>query len=104
LVRARGPLADVARHSMTLRGAQLGEVLAERVARLNAKQGVFAIPSLWLYEGQLKSARFIDVGRPSIEIQAQLQAKLPDWLRAVGLSAMARDRSNARELRQPGGK
>jgi len=59
---------------------------------------------LWLHEGQLKSARFVDAGRPSVEIQAQLQPKLTDWLRAVGLSAMARDRSNARELRQPGGK
>ena len=78
-VRARGPLADAARHYLTLRGEELGEILARRVARLNAKQGVFAVPTIWLFEGKLKSARFVDAGRPSIEIQAELQPKLPIW-------------------------
>ena len=78
-VDAYGPLGDAARVYFAARGVEIGEVLESRMAAFNARQRVFPIPALWLHTGTLRSARFVDRGRPSIEIVAELQPALPGW-------------------------
>lgn len=82
-VGARGPLADAARVWFALRGEELGDVLARRAEAINAEQLAFPPPSLWLHQGQLVAARFIDAGRPSLELVAELRPQLPGWLEHV---------------------
>lgn len=79
-VGARGPLADAARVWFALRGEELGDVLARRAEAINAQQLALPPPSLWLHQGELVSARFIDAGRPSLELVAELRPQLPGWL------------------------
>lgn len=78
-VDAYGPLGDAARVYFAARGAEIGDLLAAKVAALNARQATFPVPALWLHQGKLRSARFVDAGRPSLEIVAELQPVLPGW-------------------------
>lgn len=82
-VGARGPLADAARVWFALRGEELGDVLARRAEAINAQQLALPPPTLWLHQGELVSARFIDSGRPSLELVAELRPQLPGWLEHV---------------------
>lgn len=79
-VSARGPLADAARVWFALRGEELGEVLARRAAAIDARQLALPPPALWLHHGELVSARFIDAGRPSLELVATLRPQFPGWI------------------------
>lgn len=78
-VDVRGPLGDAARLYLALRGEEIGDLLAARVAQLNARQPTFPVPALWLHQGKLRSARFVDAGRPSMQIEAELRPALPGW-------------------------
>lgn len=78
-VDVRGPLGDAARAYLALRGLEVGDLLADRVAQLNARQPAFPVPALWLHQGTLRSARFVDAGRPSMAIEAELRPALPGW-------------------------
>ena len=78
-VAARGPLADAARLWFALRGEELGDVLARRAEAIDPRRLALPPPSLWLHQGQLVSARFIDAGRPSLELVAILQPQMPGW-------------------------
>lgn len=79
-VDAYGPLGNAARAYFGLRGEQLGDRLAQRLARLNARQHAYPVPALWLHEGKLLTAQFVDAGRPTLELVAELQPKLPGWM------------------------
>ncbi len=79
-VSARGPLADAARVWFALRGEELGDVLARRAEAINAQRLALPPPALWLHQGELVSARFIDAGRPSLELVAELSPQLPGWV------------------------
>jgi hypothetical protein len=82
-VDAYGPLGDIARVYFAARGVEIGQLLETRMAAFNARQHAFPIPALWLHQGKLRSARFVDGGRPSIEIVAELQPALPGWARRL---------------------
>jgi hypothetical protein len=64
-VDAYGPLGDAARVYFAARGVEIGQLLETRMAAFNARQRAFPIPALWLHKGKLRSACFVDSGRPS---------------------------------------
>lgn len=81
-LRGGGALGDALDLLALLRGVDLNARAAELLETWNRRQSAIALPST-LVKGQLKVARFVDAGRPTLRLQLALAPQLPSWLRRL---------------------
>lgn len=76
----RGRLGDAARWYFALRGEEFGERLAQRARDLDARQLALPAATDWFGQGELRGARFIDAGRPTLRLAVAWSPAWPGWM------------------------
>lgn len=82
-LRTAGPLGDAAELLAELRGERLAARAAALLEEWNQRQTALPLPAT-LVAGRLHAARFVDNGRPTLQLQIDLQPRTPSWWRWLG--------------------